>query len=118
MPDRPISTASNTAAAMANTPGSPPETTATWRPAAASDSAMTRAIELDAIVGRVAALGRPGRPACGRDRDRSRRGRWRAPSAACVAGVINSALPGPVPTIASGAAHSRLPWPGISTIAK
>ena len=35
----PVSTASNTAAAMANTPGSPPETTTTWRPAAASDRA-------------------------------------------------------------------------------
>ena len=35
----PASTASKTAAAMANTPGSPPDTTATWRPDAASASA-------------------------------------------------------------------------------
>jgi hypothetical protein len=35
----PPSTASNTAEAMAKTPGSPPDTTTTSRPVAASDSA-------------------------------------------------------------------------------
>ena len=54
----PASSASNTAAAMAKTPGSPPETTATARPSRASASACARAIQFDAIVAGVARLAR------------------------------------------------------------
>ena len=112
----PLSTASNTAAAMANTPGSPPDTTATWRPEAASDSAMPRAIELDAIVGGVAALAGARRHAVeigtvahevGGTRQRGLRRRRH-----------QLGLAGPGADDHERAVHSRLPSPGISTMAK
>ena len=40
------------------------------------------------------------------------------PSAARAAGVINADAPGPQADDGERTAHSRLPWPGISTIAK
>ena len=55
------SIASNTAAAMANTPGSPPETTATARPSAASVKRKPGAVQFEAIVAGVGALVGPQR---------------------------------------------------------
>ena len=57
------SSASNTAAAMAKTPGSPPDTTATRFPCAARSSAKRGALQLDPVVGGMAALARLGRDA-------------------------------------------------------
>ena len=105
------SIASNTAAAMANTPGSPPETTATARPSAASVSASARAVELDAIVAGVRALAGPQREAA-RDRARSRRCRSPPRSSALASGVIHVGRSGAEADDRHAPAHGRRPRPG------
>ena len=112
----PDSTASNTAAAMANTPGSPPDTTATWRPDSGKRQREPRAIEFDAIVRSVAALVVA---------------RGNAVEIGTVAHEVGGArqrglrrrrhqlgLAGPRADHHERAVHSRLPSPGISTMAK
>ena len=95
----PVSIASNTALAMANTPGSPQDTTATD---------LARSGEIERLLARGpaprdcprrAGAGRRA-PARGRDRAHSRRGRWRRQASPTASGVISSGAPGPSPTMA------------------
>ena len=112
----PLSTASKTADAMANTPGSPPETTTTCRPCAARESACMRPLEFDPVIGGVPALiarhrhtieiGSVADEVRGlRERRRCRR---RHEVGFARSGADDHQRAG----------HSRRPWPGIRIIAK
>ena len=106
----PLSIASQTAAAMANTPGSPPETTrdvvrlrrhASAPPAArASSSRLSEAWRVWSGAQRQR----------GRDRARSRKDRVAAATARCASGVTCAGSPGPSPiTVSRPLIGRRLP---------
>ena len=113
----PASIASQTAAAMAKTPGSPPETTATSTPSAGLASAAVARDSSSRLSEAMAGLVRAQRRA-GRDRACSRKEFARCATACAGLRRHLVGIAGPEADDGEPAAHGRASQPGTSTIEK